>query len=315
MKIEDFFKQPAANETLEKPSDEAGFEPRFDKLLEALESRGLTRQEMRQQIEAANYRDFMYVEKDDRHEKWLTFLNQKMSELEQWAMKTKRFEALERTGDIETDAVARTERVADIIRDYVGETTRDGLTGMLRKGALERLVSSQLGNLEREQRNENIKPYLIIVDIDRFKNVNDSKGHNEGDKVIAEIANIVRSGLRGTDEIVERHGGDEFKALIFAPDDETALRIVEEKVRIPVSKKIVDFSGATVSIGVAPFQPEDTFEEVTRRADVAMYAAKGNSKDPDHGNKVMFWDENMDLNLRAKQDESEKTATNGHDSA
>jgi len=110
-----------------------------------------------------------------------------------------------------------------------------------------------------------------IVDIDHFKAVNDSRGHAEGDRVLAAVARAMRARLRAEDQL-GRLGGEEFLALL--PDaDARAGHVAAEKLRASVGE-----TGVTVSIGWAAWDGEAP-DELLARADDALYAAKARGRD------------------------------------
>ncbi|MDO8597500.1 MAG: GGDEF domain-containing protein [Sulfuricaulis sp.] len=117
---------------------------------------------------------------------------------------------------------------------------------------------------------------VAMVDIDHFKEINDTYGHEAGDRVLKNVAAILSDALRMPDK-VGRYGGEEF--LIVLPHTNLAQgsKIVE-RIRASVSKKIFD-QGAkkarlTISIGVTQFQPGEDLEQLMSHADKALYDAK-----------------------------------------
>jgi diguanylate cyclase (GGDEF)-like protein len=118
----------------------------------------------------------------------------------------------------------------------------------------------------------------IMADIDNFKTVNDSYGHQEGDHVLRIISHRIRNSLRAYD-IVGRYGGEEF--LIILPD--TSLedaRVLAERIRVRVNEEPVNNATITLSLGVVCFQEGDhTLDDIIRRADQNLYKAKKSGKD------------------------------------
>ncbi|HWK53435.1 MAG TPA: diguanylate cyclase [Hyphomicrobiales bacterium] len=120
---------------------------------------------------------------------------------------------------------------------------------------------------------------LFMLDIDHFKNINDSFGHLFGDKVIQAVANVLKHNIKGKDLAV-RMGGEEFVVLLADSDVRGAMAVAEiirriiESARIinPMNKKTI--SKVTASIGVTEFLQNDTLEDVLGRADRALYYAK-----------------------------------------
>jgi diguanylate cyclase len=117
---------------------------------------------------------------------------------------------------------------------------------------------------------------LAIVDVDNFKNINDTYGHLAGDKTLLVIAQTIRKTLRSTD-FLARWGGEEFIA-IFPDTDEEGIKAVLEKIRSKIESIPFRFRDKkvtiTVSIGAAEFEPTNNIEGVFDRADKNLYEAK-----------------------------------------
>jgi diguanylate cyclase (GGDEF)-like protein len=107
---------------------------------------------------------------------------------------------------------------------------------------------------------------LVILDLDRLKEINDTRGHDEGDHVLCDTAERMRSAFRAGD-VLARLGGDEFGALLMDNSDEQAMAAVE-RLR-GATPELASFSA-----GAAAWNREEALEELMRRADVALYAAK-----------------------------------------
>ncbi len=131
---------------------------------------------------------------------------------------------------------------------------------------------------------------ILMIDIDRFKNVNDSYGHRKGDEVLASIGNTLKSSIRNTD-IVARYGGEEFIILLRNTTEEEACNIAE-KVRGNIeSLKIQGIDHPiTVSIGISLYPQHSQFkEDLVEKADQALYHAKDTGR-----NRVILWNAQMD---------------------
>jgi diguanylate cyclase (GGDEF)-like protein len=113
---------------------------------------------------------------------------------------------------------------------------------------------------------------LIVLDIDRFKQVNDTHGHDAGDRVLQQLAQIVRSVVRPSDYPV-RWGGDEFAVLL--PDSNLShARLMAEKIRLTVESFPFDVGPVTVSLGTALLSSDRSVSSLFQRADKALYEAK-----------------------------------------
>lgn len=117
---------------------------------------------------------------------------------------------------------------------------------------------------------------LAILDLDHFKSINDTYGHQAGDKVLKIIANVLRKGLRG-DDFIARFGGEEFALLMPGSDLAGGTRLLE-RLRAAVEQCPFHFKGErvtiTMSAGVALFKPGENASQVLKRADQALYRAK-----------------------------------------
>lgn len=119
---------------------------------------------------------------------------------------------------------------------------------------------------------------LMLMDVDHFKCVNDSRGHDSGDRVLCELTRVVRDCLRASDYF-GRWGGEEF-ILLCATQDSAGSRLLADKVRRAVENHVCEPHSPrpvhiTVSIGVSDIRPGDNFESALKRADDALYRAKG----------------------------------------
>lgn len=123
---------------------------------------------------------------------------------------------------------------------------------------------------------------LILVDLDLFKAINDSLGHNAGDEVLAEVARRLAACVR-TYDVVARWGGDEFIMLVSVTDGDTLLRIAE-KVHAAVGGSSIRLDNGvsvriTVSVGATMIADDVSVDTVTAQADAALYEAKNGGRD------------------------------------
>ncbi len=127
------------------------------------------------------------------------------------------------------------------------------------------------------QNPENYPMSIMILDVDNFKKVNDTYGHNIGDVVLKTLAQIIRNSVR-KDDIVARWGGEEFTILSPKTDIKGA-SVLAEKVRKAVeSYRFPEVGRITVSIGVAEVLPYEDLVSVIKKADKALYEAKKKGK-------------------------------------
>jgi two-component system cell cycle response regulator len=133
---------------------------------------------------------------------------------------------------------------------------------------------------------------LLLIDVDRFKTVNDTHGHVVGDAVLKEVADRLRMHLRAVD-VVARFGGEEF-VVAMAPQPPDDAGLVAERLRlsicgapIRVGERSLDVS---ISIGVAVAVPDCTVETLAGTADVALYRAKARGRNRVEVAEPMDWD-------------------------
>lgn len=169
---------------------------------------------------------------------------------------------------------SRNERMRELRR----EASQDSLTGLKNRRRFEEDLRAELARSRRY----GFPGALLMLDLDRFKQVNDTLGHPAGDRVIAEIAGVLRGRTRETD-VLARLGGDEFAVVLPRCDLGEAQEVAAE-IATAIRERPDEGGGApriTASIGIAPFGPpaSATFETVLARADAAMYEAKGSGRD------------------------------------
>ena len=148
----------------------------------------------------------------------------------------------------------------------------DGLTGLLNRVNWERMVSAEL---KRHHRHGS-PAALMMIDIDRFKAINDRYGHLAGDEVIQTVAALLDGALREQD-LAGRYGGDEFGVLL--PDTDLAgAQAIAERIRAQVEASTMQSAEGVrcaISLGIATADGEgDDVREWIRRADRALYRAK-----------------------------------------
>ena len=145
----------------------------------------------------------------------------------------------------------------------------DKLTNLYNRRKLDELLHNELNRYERFGHTFGV----AILDIDHFKKVNDSYGHQEGDKVLVEISNILRTHIRKTD-FVGRFGGEEF-VIICPESQENGVYNLMENIRKDIEKHDFKKIGKiTTSFGIAILKENDTIESILKRADEALYEAK-----------------------------------------
>jgi diguanylate cyclase (GGDEF)-like protein len=167
----------------------------------------------------------------------------------------------------------RTERMQELER----QASQDALTGLSNR----RRFEEDLGTAMARSRRDGSRGALLMLDLDRFKQVNDSQGHPAGDRLIKEIAEVLRRRTRESDSLA-RLGGDEFAVILPRCSREEA-RLTAEMIADEVRnhRSTAAPESITVSIGVAMFgvDPRTSVATVVSEADAAMYAAKDGGRD------------------------------------
>jgi diguanylate cyclase (GGDEF)-like protein len=157
------------------------------------------------------------------------------------------------------------------------EATVDDLTGLLNRRGWRQAAERELARAKREGTTVG----LLLLDVDNLKVINDTRGHDEGDRVLVETADRMRSALRAGD-VIARLGGDEFGALLMDNSDGQALAAVERLRRL--TPELGSFSA-----GAAAWDGKQALDELLRRADVALYSAK-----TDGGSKIEIAPETLE---------------------
>lgn len=147
-------------------------------------------------------------------------------------------------------------------------STTDKLTGLKNRRFLQEKLEEQIAAYQRDQ-----APFsLCILDIDHFKNVNDTYGHQMGDYLLEKLASILKSQSRKED-IVARYGGEEFILLLPNTDSSDATAIADN-LRQFIASSTWEIGSITVSIGIATFEATDTDITLLEKADQALYVSK-----------------------------------------
>lgn len=152
-------------------------------------------------------------------------------------------------------------------------SSQDHLTGLLNRRSFDRMLEREMARSERFDH----PLALLVIDVDNFKEVNDTFGHVHGDDIIKRIAQSIKLHVRDVD-FVGRMGGDEFVVLLIETDKNYSLQVAD-RMRIEVGKLATgeDKTPLTISIGHAQFAG-DSLTGFLERADKALYKAKGSGK-------------------------------------
>lgn len=144
-----------------------------------------------------------------------------------------------------------------------------------------RYIYNKLEELVKISRESNEKVSIIMFDVDKFKNINDTYGHQFGDEVLRKVSDNLKQELRKTD-IIGRYGGEEFIVILPNTDLEYAFRLAD-KARLSISNISFEYGAKiTISGGVAELKKEN-IQELIEKADTLLYKAKQNGR-----NRVEF---------------------------
>ena len=187
-----------------------------------------------------------------------------------------------------------------IFEDTVKASRFDSLTGLFNRQAFDETLEREINRAQRH----GIDLTILFFDLDDFKIINDTFGHQAGDEVLKKVAQIILSEKRSED-VAARYGGEEMVMILPETDKFNAL-VLGERIRQGVEKAVFRFKGKkvqlTISGGLASFPLNaGTGEELVKCADSALYRAKGSGK-----NNISFYSEDkrrylrIDLNRKVK---------------
>lgn len=184
----------------------------------------------------------------------------------------------EELSQLETSLTSLHYPVRNALQYYVAVQTalRDPLTGTGNRIALDNALHRECQLAERYAQSVS----LLIVDIDHFKNINDSYGHSVGDEVLKQVASAIRTVTRETD-MTFRYGGEEF-VVVLSKTDLLGAELIAERVRrkiekIPFTTEAGDIH-VTVSLGASKLRQQDKIKDLFDRADQALYKAKNSGR-------------------------------------
>ncbi|WP_280155512.1 sensor domain-containing diguanylate cyclase [Piscinibacter sp. XHJ-5] len=164
-------------------------------------------------------------------------------------------------------------RTSDLLQRAVDRASHDALTGLANRTLFEEFLHSQIAVCHRAHTEVSV----MVIDLDGFKGVNDRHGHAAGDELLRWVAKRIVAGVRQSD-LPARLGGDEF-AVVLVGTTEAGARQVAEKILELVSSHPEHQRAVSASIGIAVYpRSARSMDELLRRADQAMYAAKGSGK-------------------------------------
>ena len=177
------------------------------------------------------------------------------------------------------ESTAEVDRLREHLEQVRRDATTDGLTNLANRKAFDEELERACA--EAEEKGEAVA--LAVIDIDHFKNFNDTWGHQTGDQVIRYVASVI-GGQGAPPRFAARYGGEEF-ALIFPRESAVTALACLEDIRVEVASRMLkrrstndDLGTITVSSGLAERLPGESAHSVMERADRALYASKHNGR-------------------------------------
>lgn len=146
------------------------------------------------------------------------------------------------------------------LQDTLRQAETDDLTGLLNRGAFEKRLEESVRRSHRQE-----EPLaLILLDLDHFKEVNDTYGHQYGDRYLGRMALAMTDAVREDVDLCCRVGGDEFSIIAFADTATTE----------GMATRVLEAMDGQISIGLASLHPDESGDSLVKRADSALYASK-----------------------------------------
>lgn len=179
--------------------------------------------------------------------------------------------------------VESNDKLKEELKKWKRKAQYDKLTGLLRKETFDDLLERLIKRAERFD-----KPLsLLMIDIDYFKRINDTYGHETGNIVLKEVSDIVHENVRQTDlasrTVAGRYGGEEF-SVVLPNTDTGGAKVVAERLRKSIQERFKDKeTKVTVSIGVSSHDQDEEAEKLYKDADQKLYEAKESGR-----NKVKY---------------------------
>ena len=189
------------------------------------------------------------------------------------------------------DSNREIEKLKKEIESLKQETYIDPLTEIYNRRKLYMELQNKIKNYKTffPKNPKNPKIYLVMMDIDNFKQINDTFNHRVGDSVLKYVSKKVISSINKQQDIFARYGGEEFALVLVADSDKSALHTLKT-IKQNVSNTTLKVSGTnqkigniTLSYGATQYQPSESIDEFIERADNLMYKAKKTGK-----NRIIF---------------------------
>ncbi|MCP3943065.1 MAG: diguanylate cyclase [Desulfobacteraceae bacterium] len=184
-------------------------------------------------------------------------------------VKAKTYELKKLNKDLESIVALRTKELSKLNKELEKIANVDKLTGLWNRRAIEPFIDKEMSRSKRA----NSFVSLMILDFDHFKQVNDQYGHVFGDEVLKRVGQKIKTMIRSTDNLA-RWGGEEFLILVTDTCARKAILLAEKIRKAVMALRFEGKKPITVSIGVAEYHPDESFEQWYERTDAALYQAK-----------------------------------------
>jgi len=185
---------------------------------------------------------------------------------------------LEKNHELELQLVTSSQQVSELRKNLDNvkkEAMTDGLTGLSNRKAFDKMIRDTV----EEAENSASPLVLMMLDIDHFKNFNDTFGHQVGDQVLRLVARTLTDNVKGRDTAA-RYGGEEFAIILPETSLLAGIKVAEMLRRSVENKEVVNKSSQeslgriTMSVGVAEYKAGESISDFIERADAALYTAK-----------------------------------------
>ncbi|MEO1923561.1 MAG: GGDEF domain-containing protein [Nautiliaceae bacterium] len=178
------------------------------------------------------------------------------------------------------DKINKMEEKIKTLESELNKAYKDLLIDPLTKAYNRKALENDLNKILEQGKDKDLDLVIAVIDLDDFKNVNDTYGHLVGDFVLIKLTDIIKHMIRSTDKIY-RYGGDEFIIVFNRANLQNVKKIIEKIVQ-KISKTALKYKDniirMTVSVGIAKHKKGDTIETLIKRADEALYRTKQDSK-------------------------------------
>lgn len=149
----------------------------------------------------------------------------------------------------------------------------DPLTGLFNRILLQDSLEEAIAQSQRG----GVPATVVAVDIDHFKSINDSYGHDTGDKALVEIGKLMKESFRKSDKVF-RLGGEEFLVLLYNTDREAGWQVAEQLRGKIAAQALIEGHTVTARLGVAELEPDMNWGQWLKRADEFLYKAKAEGR-------------------------------------